>query len=220
MTLVYLVTDARMALHAPLPPRPNSKAKSNDHSIDQNENPSRLTAIYQRLLNLENRLLVKQIYPWASSSVVPRESFLCHNSHNNRQKSGGRFITLSPCKPADRKTIELVHSPSHYDFMLSTAFLMTNEQLRDITDPNDLYFNSYTFMAATLAVGGVVESINRVTASNTPAKRAIALVRPPGHHALRDKAMGEYDVNENLYAYNNSSLALRNPSCISNTYMS
>ena len=75
--------------------------------------------------------------------------------------------------------------------MLSTAFLMTNQQLTDLTDPNDLYFNSYTFMAATLAVGSVVEGINRTTAANSATTRAVALVRPPGHHALRDKAMGE-----------------------------
>jgi acetoin utilization deacetylase AcuC-like enzyme len=55
-----------------------------------------------------------------------------------------------------------------------------------------LHFNRFTFFAARLAVGGVVELVNAVTSKNAKTTRAIALlVRPPGHHAGVDEAMGK-----------------------------
>ena len=100
-----------------------------------------------------------------------------------------RFIEI-PCIPAKRETIELCHSPEHYDNMLRTMS-MSDEELRMMTVPNDLYFCKDTFLAAKLAVGGVVECVNAVTNDKRRSNRAIALVRPPGHHATRDEAMGK-----------------------------
>jgi histone deacetylase 6 len=100
-----------------------------------------------------------------------------------------RFIHI-PCIPAARETIELCHSKAHYDRMEATMN-MTDDELRQMTVPNDLYFNKHTFKAAKLAVGGVVECINAVTQQNRRSSRGIALVRPPGHHAGRDEPMGK-----------------------------
>jgi histone deacetylase 6 len=100
-----------------------------------------------------------------------------------------RFIHI-PCIPAARETIELCHSTEHYDRMEATMD-MSDDELRQMTVPNDLYFNKHTFTAAKLAVGGVVECVNAVTQQNKRSNRAIALVRPPGHHALRDEPMGK-----------------------------
>jgi histone deacetylase 6 len=99
-----------------------------------------------------------------------------------------RFVEI-PCIPAKRETIELVHSSKHYEFMQKTA-RMTMEELKRVEIPHDLYFCNKTFLAAKLAVGGVVESVNAVTDINRKSTRAIAIVRPPGHHAGRDEAMG------------------------------
>ena len=41
---------------------------------------------------------------------------------------------------------------------------------------------------ATLAAGAAVSAVERVMAADH--RRALALVRPPGHHAERDRAMG------------------------------
>jgi histone deacetylase 6 len=100
-----------------------------------------------------------------------------------------RFIHI-PCIPAARETIELCHSPAHYDRMEATMH-MTEDELRLMTVPNDLYFNKHTFTAAKLAVGGVVECIDAVTQQKRGSNRGIALVRPPGHHAGRDEPMGK-----------------------------
>lgn len=99
-----------------------------------------------------------------------------------------RFLEI-PCIPASRGTIELAHSPEHYDRMAMTLTL-SDEELRQMGTPNELYYCRDTFLAARLACGGVVECVNAVTDERRSSNRAIAIVRPPGHHATRDEAMG------------------------------
>jgi acetoin utilization deacetylase AcuC-like enzyme len=59
------------------------------------------------------------------------------------------------------------------------------EQVRTITEPTwldaDTFASETTFEAALLAAGAAIAAVER---------RGFALVRPPGHHALRDRAMG------------------------------
>lgn len=52
----------------------------------------------------------------------------------------------------------------------------------------DTYFNAYSHGAALLAAGGVLEVTRRVALGHASA--GLALVRPPGHHAEPDSAMG------------------------------
>lgn len=101
-----------------------------------------------------------------------------------------RFVEI-PCIPASRETIELTHSPEHYDRMAMTMHL-SDDELRQMGTPNDLYFCKDTFTAARIACGGVIECVNAVTDSKRKSNRAIAIVRPPGHHATRDEAMGTF----------------------------
>jgi acetoin utilization deacetylase AcuC-like enzyme len=54
-------------------------------------------------------------------------------------------------------------------------------------DP-DTVVTAKSFEVAQLAAGAVCDAVRRVTAGED--RRAICLVRPPGHHALRDRAMG------------------------------
>jgi acetoin utilization deacetylase AcuC-like enzyme len=162
-----------MALHHPLRPV--------DDDDDENnicfENPNRIHRIYEQLLKLEDRLTFHQRHDSYTFDTACEVKKFRH------------FIEL-PCVPAARETIELVHSSRHYDWMHRTSY-MTDEELKVLTVPSDLYFNRFTFLAARLAVGGVVESVNAVTSKNAKTTRAIALVRPPGHHAGVDEAMGK-----------------------------
>jgi acetoin utilization deacetylase AcuC-like enzyme len=161
-----------MALHHPLRPL-------DDDDDDNNvcfEHPDRIHRIYEQLLKLEDRLILHQRH----------DSHIFDTASEN--KKFRHFIEL-PCVPAARETIELVHSSRHYDWMHQTS-CMTDEELREVSVPGDLYFNRFTFLAARLAVGGVVESVNAVTSKNAKTTRAIAVVRPPGHHACVDEAMG------------------------------
>ncbi len=54
-------------------------------------------------------------------------------------------------------------------------------------DP-DTSMNSHTYRAALLAAGAAVEAVDAVLAGEL--ENAFCAVRPPGHHACGDKAMG------------------------------
>jgi len=66
-------------------------------------------------------------------------------------------------------------------------------------DP-DTYCNSDSSEVARLAAGGVLNAIDLILAKK--AKRAFCLVRPPGHHAERNRAMG-------FCLFNNVAIAAR-----------
>lgn len=163
---VYLLFDERMGLHHPLHP-----------SSALEERPERIFAIFSRLVELERRL---------TSSLCPVDVETAFSPFFNR-----RLIPL-PCKPVDRETALLVHTPEHYQRLYETSSL-SDDELIALDVESDLYFCHDTFLAASLACGGVVECVNAVTEAfknGYGPTRAIAVVRPPGHHALADSAMG------------------------------
>jgi acetoin utilization deacetylase AcuC-like enzyme len=93
----------------------------------------------------------------------------------------GLFTEIPP-RPATREELEMVHLPSYVDLIASTA-----GQPRHRLDP-DTVSSPKSYEAACLAVGGVLEAIEGVQRGKVD--NAFALVRPPGHHAERDRAMG------------------------------
>jgi acetoin utilization deacetylase AcuC-like enzyme len=137
-----------------------------EHEYDVTyENPDRILRIHSALRALERRLCTYR--PWDN-----------------------RFLKLE-CIAVDRQTVQLVHSAEHYDKLYQTQFLSDEELMKLTEKEEDLYYNRYTFEAASLACGGVVQCVEHVTSNFRETTRAIALVRPPGHHAVRDSAMGE-----------------------------
>ncbi len=52
----------------------------------------------------------------------------------------------------------------------------------------DTYTNEYSYQAAVIAVGGLIDLVKKVIDGEL--KNGFALLRPPGHHALADRSMG------------------------------
>ena len=75
--------------------------------------------------------------------------------------------------PATREQLELVHDPAYVD-----SIEAINHEVW--LDP-DTYANNGTWEAACLAAGCAIQAVEA---------GGFALVRPPGHHALRAEAMG------------------------------
>ncbi|MFH1153240.1 MAG: histone deacetylase [Pseudomonadota bacterium] len=91
------------------------------------------------------------------------------------------LIRITP-RPATMDEILLVHSPEYLRRVQGT-------QSREFASLNpDTPVCSASFETALLAVGGVLEALDSVCSGEMD--RAMALVRPPGHHAERSRAMG------------------------------
>jgi acetoin utilization deacetylase AcuC-like enzyme len=94
---------------------------------------------------------------------------------------GGALIGIEP-RYAKLQELLLVHDPHYVDRVIDSA-----EKARVRFDP-DTVTSPKTYKAAWMAAGGVMEAIRAVLTGEV--RNAFALIRPPGHHALRDRAMG------------------------------
>ncbi|KAL4782762.1 hypothetical protein BJX76DRAFT_277708 [Aspergillus varians] len=116
-----------------------------------------------------------------------------------------RPLVARPLKRIDARNateeeISAVHTAAHYAFVESTKD-MSDEELIALEHTRDsIYFNKLTFASSLLSVGGAIETCLAVATRKV--KNAIAVIRPPGHHAEHDKTMG-------FCLFNNVSVAAR-----------
>ncbi len=82
---------------------------------------------------------------------------------------------------ATLEEISLVHDFQYVKKIEETAGLHID------LDP-DTHASPHTWEAASLAVGGLIQCVDHVMSGQS--KNAFAFVRPPGHHAERERAMG------------------------------
>ena len=87
---------------------------------------------------------------------------------------------LSPPRVAIRDELVRLHAPTYVDQMAEIA----GQRLR--LDP-DTYTSSDSYTIARLAAGAAIAAVEYTLAERTP---VMAFVRPPGHHAEADRAMG------------------------------
>ncbi|HBI14787.1 MAG TPA: histone deacetylase [Desulfobulbaceae bacterium] len=84
--------------------------------------------------------------------------------------------------PASAEIIGLVHSPSLIRKVAETA-----GKRQDFLD-SDTRTSARTYEAACLAAGSLIDGMQRIV--NGEVDNAFCLVRPPGHHAEKNRAMG------------------------------
>src|SRR6056297_515492 len=122
--------------------------------------------------------------------------FMEHNTKEHPENAGRlravmrhlSFVGLdSMCKrpawePVSRERLQRVHTPAYIDSL---------EQLAasggGLADP-DTMLSERSFDVALMATGAVCDAVVRVIDGD--AENAFCLLRPPGHHALSDRAMG------------------------------
>ena len=129
---------------------------------------------------------MKTVYTFVSSP---------HHVYPDHPERPGRLEILQPqlksfeaelieAKPATREEIAYVHDPK----LVSALERVCREDAPGIIDYAPTYVTPSSFEDALLAAGGVLTCTHAVL--NREAKNAFAIVRPPGHHAEPDRAMG------------------------------
>ena len=132
----------------------------------------------------------------ARTGVVVDQEYLKHfagESHPERPERiqvlldlagglGSEKFQLLPPKAASRADIEYTHGADHVRLVESTSKVNRHALDGDTITCRD------SFGVGLLAVGGFLTLLDSIAAREV--RNGFALVRPPGHHALRNRAMG------------------------------
>ncbi|KUJ09011.1 histone deacetylase [Mollisia scopiformis] len=108
------------------------------------------------------------------------------------KESPEKYMYRIPARRATETEICTVHDAAHYDWVQSLSS-MTSTQLRQLTADFDmgrksLYVGNLTYEAALVSAGGAIETCKAVVTGVV--KNAVAVIRPPGHHAEHDESLG------------------------------
>jgi acetoin utilization deacetylase AcuC-like enzyme len=137
------------------------------------------------------------------TGLVTDERFRAHRASREHPERPERLVAIDralevfgltarcravPARPATRAELERVHTPDYLDRLEQTVGGGGQGWL----DP-DTYFSDGTWTATRLAAGGVLDLARLVAAGELD--NGAAFVRPPGHHATADRAMGFCLVN-------------------------
>jgi len=91
-------------------------------------------------------------------------------------------LSCLPSRPASLEELEMIHAPDYISYVKNKA-----EKGGGWLDP-DTIMSPKSYEAALYAAGGLIGAVEAVMRGEVD--NAFALVRPPGHHAIRDRAMG------------------------------
>jgi acetoin utilization deacetylase AcuC-like enzyme len=133
----------------------------------------RRTAVYRNKLFLEHQPGFGHVESPDRLRVVYDEL--------DRGHSGKNFL-YPEFEPASREVIGLNHTQRLIDRVAATA-----GREHDALDA-DTQTSSNSFAAACLAAGSLIDGMRRIAGGE--ADNGFCLVRPPGHHAEQDRAMG------------------------------
>jgi acetoin utilization deacetylase AcuC-like enzyme/formylglycine-generating enzyme required for sulfatase activity len=103
----------------------------------------------------------------------------------DRLKTSGLYARLTPLTPeaAPVKWLETVHTPAYVERARRSC-----QRGDDYLDSPDVPVSTKSYDAALMAAGGVLCAVDAVMRGDV--QNAFCAVRPPGHHALADWAMG------------------------------
>ncbi|XP_013927755.1 PREDICTED: histone deacetylase 6, partial [Thamnophis sirtalis] len=93
-----------------------------------------------------------------------------------------------PARLASEEELRMCHSPAYVETLKSTATMKPRDLHRQGDQYNSVYICASSYECARLAAGSAFSAVEAVLSGKT--HNAVAIVRPPGHHAESDAACG------------------------------
>lgn len=121
-------------------------------------------------------------------NVKKENSSSTFDSNNTNSNGLGEYMVKIPIKKASIEEILLVHSKEHLAFIEKTEKMSRQDLLKETETGDSVYFNNESFLSARLSCGGAIEACKSVVEGKV--KNALAIVRPPGHHAEPERPGG------------------------------
>ncbi|UPX18448.1 Histone deacetylase [Ascochyta rabiei] len=189
MDLVRTTPHRRASPQVRIPPKPRSQALPyatlktglvydprmrfhaelpSDTSVDEihPEDPRRIHSIFEEI----------------------REAGLVRGPESSDSDENDEYCWRIGIRYAEEHEILTIHTKAHYDFVYSLQS-MPEEEMHEWMDKLDsIYFNHSTYDCARLAAGGAIEACKAVVQGSV--RNAIAIIRPPGHHAESSQPSG------------------------------
>lgn len=97
-------------------------------------------------------------------------------------------MTYIDTRHATDDELRLVHSQEYINQLKSLETMFQDDINKYFDQYDSVYGNQSTYKCASLAVGSTLNLVDAVI--NAEVNSGIAIVRPPGHHAMRDHPMG------------------------------
>ena len=140
--------------------------------------------------------MAEQVLVWTDEAMVDHDP--AHGVHDSHPERPERLATLIDMLDdpglagaierrapslASAEDLGRVHTAAYVERLLA----LTGQA--EVLDP-DTSLSPGSVRAARLAAGSLLDAVAAVTAEDASPRRAMCLVRPPGHHAEPDRAMG------------------------------
>uniref|UniRef100_A0A671XG12 Protein deacetylase HDAC6 n=1 Tax=Sparus aurata TaxID=8175 RepID=A0A671XG12_SPAAU len=136
---------------------------------------------------------------WDSSHPESPDRVTSIMEELQRQELLSHCVRVQP-REATEEELLLAHMKHYVDLMKSTQ-MMTESELHTLSEKYDsVYIHPESFQVAVLAVGSVLQLVDRVVTSEI--RNGFAVIRPPGHHAQSNESNG-------FSLFNNVAIAAR-----------
>jgi len=99
-----------------------------------------------------------------------------------------RCKQLEP-RMATKEEILMKHTAEHYELLKSTSNCTDEEHLEDLSSKYDaIYIHPTTFDLCLLSCGSTIELVDKIL--DDEIQNGMAIIRPPGHHAMKAEYNG------------------------------
>ncbi len=123
--------------------------------------------------------------------LVYSDEYLLHNNDNHPENAERLKAIISYLREQpfyeNLNIIAPEHAPLDVISAVHSEDMIERAKRIGWLDP-DTYTNSYTYNVALLAAGGLLKACREILDGNE--KNGFAAIRPPGHHATRNRSMG------------------------------